>query len=682
MDTMPSDEQRSFLDAPPMLPSIARDPKFVNCTALEAVDYSRNLSLRATLMDTIRCWIGHCEDVFRERTKLHDSWDRKANGNALAATYAVVGTGAPLVESSVAVPPAATDPFPSTEGSPSAHLDPRIVLSEMKRLELNLSFHEHFTKPAALAILRVLKHCPEAPPLIATLQKHIEELKIYQETAANDVSLLEIIAGYFVTYPEKYPLPLSWGGSICDDDYDIQALYKRIQIKQEQAEAAKAAAKSGGLSRALLTGAGSPAKYLLQQRRSDGSFAGGDLSQTATYTSTVIPPAAASSGRLYTLDAWRMEDVPDTIAALFPSLRSLWVCSTELGVKRPWRFTSIVRFAIDRVELTVHAACWDALPRLLGSLIPRTHTAVKECLISAQESTVTAQEGFFNLKLSQAEGGAASDNRHLIFADLDGEEDTLFARLEWQYGRITSLLDVVDTLWKNPNKVGSRLTDPFAPTAQVDPLDESSMPTFTFNKAVRAINEQDAPHPTTIVNRVRDKFNILADQESPQRTAARVPFEKLSAHMAIHVSFSPPTVTITGGPLSPDALETAQSTLPKMCTNINVDQKHHRNKDDCSFVVIPHEQDVTRMVIREQYCETSVHLSAFLHTILSIVESEQCWNLMTSHALMHPGDGGEVHWFLFRKSKPPVTTTSGSPTSANTPTSSSGRVDEEEEKDA
>lgn len=349
-------------------------------------------------------------------------------------------------------------------------------------------------------------------------------------------------------------------------------------------------------------------------------------------------------------DVWQIADLPDMLAPLFSSLRALWVCSERFGAKNASRFSSITRFVIHQVELSVHSEAWDALLRVIDNASPSNMTNVKAGLVYAQESIVALQECFYNLKAHLSEGGPVSDGINLVYHELNDE--IIFANVEWQYRRLTNILQIVDNLRAHTEKIGSKLTDPFEIyTAEGDILSRSHFPDHRFDVCAKALLNQNAPDPDEIIQNIVNKESER--QKAIREREPRYPLALLTSHMTIVCSFSPPTVTISGGPLSHTALDAAQSKLPSCCANKIPEAKNTKMKMEMVFnkVSNPTGQHVYRLVIPDQYCETSLHVTMFVHTLLTVVEAELCWNLCGTHSLIDP-DFGETHYFIFKKVDP------------------------------
>ena len=341
--------------------------------------------------------------------------------------------------------------------------------------------------------------------------------------------------------------------------------------------------------------------------------------------------------------AWEPENGMDTAPPLFSALRAMWVCCPFFGSKNPKRFSAIVRFIIQNAEHCIHIGCGTTLQQFMDA--PFKSTQIKGTLVGAQDTIVTLQEQYHSLrdKLASA-SGASTEADHMIFVDHD--DDELFRRLNWQYYRVTGVLQLIDILKKDMNKVGSSLTDPLV---GVDVLDPDVLDEGKFAKILHQIENSDAPDPGAVLERIGNK-------RSPQKKsyAPRMNFSQLTSNLIVHVEFNPPTLTIVGGPMSEAFLDSAQSALPLCCSNTVV-RRVTRKALEPTFKEI--EPNVRRMVIEEQYCETDTTMTHFFATLLDLLETEDAWSMNGSMAGVAPAveEGGEEkQWytFNFRRQRP------------------------------
>lgn len=148
------------LDAPPMLPLIARDAKFVFCTDLELQQFATNAALVAQLDDALACWLSHIGDIRQERADMLDSFDQMPS-----------------------ISPAAIEPL-------------------LRQLELALSFPIHFERKEVLACLRLLNLIPAAAPKLQRLSAELEEIRQFHEAV---VQALAFVSQAAVFVPHDVP---------------------------------------------------------------------------------------------------------------------------------------------------------------------------------------------------------------------------------------------------------------------------------------------------------------------------------------------------------------------------------------------------------------------------------------------------------------------------------------------
>ena len=652
-----NNDAASVFSRPPMLPLIASEPAFINSTleVLDAINYANNPAVRANLVDAARCWLSHIDDVLRSYHAHEAAWD------AIAANSGQIS-------------------FPLAITKDSRHLDPRRLLVSLRKLETDLSFHDQFASLPLLACVRVLKQIKEAAPLLVALDAKLVILKALQSQIATDIGLVGTVAEYFYLYAAPKRRSPAWPDALAR----IEGSY--FPPRQREILEQKMAALEASLANVSASAVGSGA--LVVAGVTDASPLA-ITSGSPARTSTIKASSSSSSAAPTLSDVWAIEDVPDMMGPLFSALRALWTCSERFGAKegrgdaltsssspslsasslsasggvynkKGRRFNSLTRFAIHRVELSVHAACWDAVQRVIADATAKSITAAKETVVSAHEAIVTLQEAFYTVKERIVECGPSADGFHLIYKELD--DTMIFSNVEWQYRRLTHVLEIIDNLRENTKKIGSKLTDPFegpamgiaaggggsGGAAEADVMSRHHFPDHKFAVASAALLDQNAPDPDAIIQSIANKE--AERQRALLERAPRYPLGLLTSHMSIVCSFGPPTVTVVGGPLSHSALDALQSRLPLCCANKIPDARHSAMRAEVVFSAVPNaaNQHVKRLVIPEQYCETSVHAVKFVHTLLTVVDAENCWHLCGTHALIDP-DFGETHYYVFKK---------------------------------
>jgi hypothetical protein len=344
---------------------------------------------------------------------------------------------------------------------------------------------------------------------------------------------------------------------------------------------------------------------------------------------------------------WPMTEISDAAGPLFSSLRALFLSSTTFGGKKSSRFLSLIYWVIRKTEVSIHDACGNCLKRILER--PAVALQVASDLVSAQDASVSVQEAYHRLKLAIIDHSPNPAAAEELFMSVDDE--SLFAKLEWQFHRCTLLNHMVDALKKDENKIGSALTDRLEP---LDLLEPSAIDQQMLMREVEDIVCKDAPNPSAVLERMGVKAQN-ADKALISQFAPRVPFEELTSTLCVNVIFNPPEVVIAGGPISEKTLDAMSKALPQCCSNRAVTSLR-KVLAPCKWEkVLGHATSsgrhgpVVRMEVAEQFCDIDVAQSHFLSTLFDLIESEDAWSLTNCQA--HVERGKHVHTFIFRRQR-------------------------------
>jgi hypothetical protein len=335
--------------------------------------------------------------------------------------------------------------------------------------------------------------------------------------------------------------------------------------------------------------------------------------------------------------AWDPENGMDTAPALFSALRAMWVCCPLLGSQNPRRFEGIVRAVVASVGDCMHRSCGTLLQAFIDA--PFKATKIKSQLVGAQETIVTVQEQFHEMRSKLSASGVTNETDHLFFSS--GDDESMFRHLNWQYFRITGILQIIDALVKDMNKVGSALTDPFV---DVDLLDPDAMYEERFAKLVNIVETSDAPDPNAVLERMGNKRTPVKKTFAP-----RVNFSQLTKNLVIHVSFNPPVVTIIGGPVSEAFLDGAQMALPLCCSNTIAKSVTRKQVEPMFKEIAP---NVRRLTLDHQWCEVDTTTTHFFATLLDLLETEDAWSMVGSMSGVvapegFPAEEEAKYWYTF-----------------------------------
>ena len=343
-------------------------------------------------------------------------------------------------------------------------------------------------------------------------------------------------------------------------------------------------------------------------------------------------------------DTWAVRDLGDTMPPLFSSIRVICLCSKQFGALQPDRFLAMIRYLINRVQRSVHDATFDCVRRVVDAG-HKSISKVKRDLVDAQEGCVAVQEEFFAMRRKIAECEDSGSAHH---AALEGVDDRdLFNVAEWQYERIIALLASLDAMKEGVEKIGSALTDPLSMDT-VDLMDPDSISQERFVKFVHRLIHEPAPNPLSIIERMGKK-GVRGAPPVARQHAPRVPFNKLSNTLCLYVLFKPePVVTILGGPLSDASLDALSNALPLCCAQTVVESNLRKVHTPVFYSLL---SGGRRMEIHDQYCETDIHVSKFLLTIVDVIETEDAWEMIDALANVEieMEKDCEYHQLLFRK---------------------------------
>jgi hypothetical protein len=345
----------------------------------------------------------------------------------------------------------------------------------------------------------------------------------------------------------------------------------------------------------------------------------------------------------YVRTPWDVRDVSDTIGPLFSALRALWVCSPLFGpLQGHSRFSAMVAFVVQRVEVEAHNAGCDVVDRMVAS--PSAALGIKQRLVAAQDALVAVQEQFYELKSTLSSCGIMGGlSIHAVLSDVD--DAALFSLAEWYFERIKGLLMCVDVLRHQPDKIGSALTDPLC---HVDLMDPDIMGQPTFLHHLDEMIHEESPSADAILSRMDAKQQLIGKSAPPKNNAAtaapRIPFDQLCGGLCVTLAFNPPVITIMGGPVSVGFLDSAQYSLPMCCSNTQSRGAMSRKATDAVFVCLG--KNVQQLSLRGLFCD-EVHIVSMLTTLLDLLEAEDAWKMMDS--LGQHIDGQEVHTIHFRK---------------------------------
>ena len=465
---------------------------------------------------------------------------------------------------------------------------PKITLhrlhSIVKRNEVQTSFHLHFDRDQVLACLRVLKFLPDSQKRIETLLRKVAALKDTNERLQTALEYTSLLAAYI------------------PDDGDVLDTYETCDTPNK-VECVRNDLPNG------------------QRLSSDRTG--------STQVSSRLDAGICMEEKTvkYKVHEWSCVKTADALSPLFRALRATWLCCELLGHESPDRFHHLVCYVVRRVEGAVFSGTHDAIARYVAAATPSTHFRVSEHMVAAQDTIVTLQEQFLQLRTVVFDSGREDcsgmfkANVDRLWRQHDGWDvpSKLFETVSWQYARLCALHQLLDVLHERSSTlIGTSLTKSL-PTLQfmqigefsheqvsqlIEYISNISDDSFGFRKirskqrrhkrskvlAARCAEEGSKKTRNPIIQVIdqasdsdvsesSDMDMVICDAKRADDKAASSrkkhqqlelenPPIRITKTLVLLMSFDPPTVTIVGGPLRTRCLEMIASRLPSTCSNI------------------------------------------------------------------------------------------------------------------